>query len=49
MKVEPTSSCCGAEIKIEERGVSQLSFDPHFFCSKCGKELKDVEANQFNW
>ena len=49
MKEEPKSSCCNEEIRIEERGVSQISFDPHFFCSKCGKELHDVEAYQFNW
>lgn len=49
MKKEPKSSCCNAEIRIEEGGVSQLSFDPKFFCSKCGNEITNVEASQFNW
>lgn len=48
-KEEPKSSCCDAYINIKENGVSQLSFDPHFFCSKCGKELTDVKAIEFNW
>ena len=48
-KEEPKSSCCNEKIDIEERVISQMSFDPHFFCSKCRKELKDVEAIQFNW
>ncbi len=47
-KKEPLSECCHAKINIEENGVSQLSFDPKFFCSKCGKELK-VDYKLFNW
>lgn len=49
MKIEPKSSCCGADIDIQEKGVSQLSFDVDFTCSKCGKYLYDVKVSEFNW
>ncbi len=49
MKVEPKTKCCQAEYSIEEHGVSQMSFDPKFFCSKCGKEDTEVKASEFNW
>ena len=44
---KPKSSCCDAEVLIRESGVSQLSFDVRFFCSKCGKELEDVKTSDF--
>ncbi len=49
MKEKPKTKCCKVEYRIEERGVSQLSFDPHFFCSKCGKEDTEVKADEFNY
>jgi len=46
----PKSKCCNAKLNIEESGVSQLSYDVDFFCSKCGKEDKDVRPTNYpNW
>lgn len=51
MKKEvPKSSCCNAEINIQESGVSQLSYDVDFTCSRCGKKLEDVKVSDYpNW
>ena len=50
MKEKPKSKCCESEINIEEQGVSQMSYDVIFTCSKCGKELKEVRPSDFpNW
>ena len=49
MKIEPLSKCCGVKIDIRESGVSQMSFDVKYYCSKCKKELHGLKTSQFNW
>lgn len=33
------SRCCNSKIDVEESGVSQMSYDEKYTCTKCKKEL----------
>ncbi len=43
-----TSKCCNAYIDVKESGVSQLSFDVEFTCSKCSKKLDLKPLDVYN-